>query len=74
MSTISVRLPDSLHKAAKEPAGKDNTSLNQLIVSAIGEKVSALATEEYLANRAARGSEKALAKVPDAEPEEWDRL
>ena len=44
MSTISVRLPDSLHEAAREEAKRDNISMNQLIASALGEKLSALKT------------------------------
>jgi hypothetical protein len=62
---------------AREIAGKDHISLNQFIASAVAEKISALTTETYLAQRAARGSidtfHAALAKVPDAEPEEFDR-
>jgi hypothetical protein len=52
--------------------------LAKLIDSAVEEKISALTTETYLAQRAARGSAEAfhtaLAKVPDVEPEEFDRL
>lgn len=78
MSAINVRLPDSLHKMAKEVATQDHISLNQFITSAIAEKISALTTESYLEERAKRGSKakfrQALAKVPDVEPEEFDRL
>lgn len=78
MSTISLRLPDSLHATARELARKERVSLNQFITLALTEKISALITEEYLAARAARGNrarfEKALAQVADVEPEEHDRL
>jgi len=78
MSAISVRLPDSLHKMARTIASEDHISLNQFIASAVAEKISALTTESYLAERAARGSvssfRSALAKVPDIEPEDFDRL
>jgi hypothetical protein len=51
--------------------------MNQLISSAIGEKLAALMTEDYLA-RAGRGSRKAydnvLRRVPDVPPEERDKL
>lgn len=77
MSAISVRLPDSLHKLARDIARQDQVSMNQFIASAVAEKVSALATEQYLNERAKRGSvEKfraVLAQVPGAEPEEFDR-
>ncbi|MBK7899958.1 MAG: toxin-antitoxin system HicB family antitoxin [Azonexus sp.] len=73
MSTLSVRLPDSLHKLAKETASQDHVSMNQFIATAVAEKVAALSTESYLKERAARASEgkfrAALAKVPDVLPE-----
>lgn len=78
MSTISLRLPDSLHKQARELARKENISINQLVTLALAEKISALATEDYLAERAAQGSvEKfveAMARVADVEPLPQDTL
>jgi hypothetical protein len=78
MSTISLRLPESLHESARALAEKENISINQLITLALAEKVSALMTEEYLGERAKRGSKekfhKAMAKVADVEPEEQDKL
>jgi hypothetical protein len=78
VARVSVRLPDSLHRGVKELAQREGVSMNQLIATAVAEKLSALRTEDYLAERAARGSrerfEAVLAKVPDVEPEERDRL
>jgi hypothetical protein len=78
MSTISLRLPDSLHETVRELAKKDHVSINQFVTTALAEKISALITGEYLESRAKRGSrkkfEKALSKVADIEPEEFDRL
>lgn len=78
MSTLSVRLPDSLHKRLKDLAKQEGVSVNQLISTAVAEKVSALLTEDYLRERAARGSwekfDAALSLVPDAEPDPADRL
>ena len=78
MSTISLRLPESLHNSARALAAKESVSINQLITLALAEKVSALMTEEYLGKRAKRGDrqkfEKAMAKVADREPEEHDKL
>ncbi len=78
MSTISLRLPDSLHKQVRKLAKKENVSINQLITLALAEKLSALMTEEYLEERAKRGNrkkfERAMAKVPKLKPEEHDRL
>ncbi len=77
MSALSVRLPESLHKNAKEFAAQEGISVNQLISTALAEKLSALATEDYLEQRAKRASRKkfdaALSLVPDALPERADR-
>ncbi|MCF8157024.1 MAG: toxin-antitoxin system HicB family antitoxin [Rhodoferax sp.] len=77
MSAISIRLPDSLHRLARDIARQDQVSMNQFIASAVAEKVSALATEQYLNERAARSSAEkfraALAQVPPAEPEAFDQ-
>jgi predicted transcriptional regulator len=78
MSTISVRLPDSLHSMAKALASQDNASMNQFIASAVAEKVSALATESYLRERVERGSaskfQAALEAVPAQKPQDFDQL
>lgn len=77
MSTLSLRLPDSLHKRVKELASEEGISINQFVATAVAEKMAALMTEDYLQERAARGSraryEAALAQVPDVEPDEHDR-
>ena len=78
MSTISVSLPESLHRTARELAAKDNVSVDQFIAVALAEKISALMTEDYLAQRAAKGSRErfqaALSRVPDVEADEHDKL
>jgi uncharacterized membrane protein YheB (UPF0754 family) len=78
MSTISLRLPESLHKKLRELAKAEGISINQLAASAMGEKVASLMTEQYLEERAKLGSrgrfKKALAKVRSVEPDEQDRL
>ena len=38
MSTISIRLPDSLHGMAKAIASQGHISMNQFIGSAVAEK------------------------------------
>lgn len=77
MSSISLRLPESLHKKARDLAKKEKTSINQLVSSALAEKISALTTEDYLKARAERASKnlfkKALNKVKNVQPEELDR-
>lgn len=80
MSTISLRLPKSLHKQARELAEREDISINQLVATALAEKMSALMTGEYLAERASRGSrrkfDRVLKKVRerDANPVEGDEL
>ena len=78
MSTLSLRLPTSLHRNLRELAEREGVSINQLISSAVGEKVAALQTLDYLRERAKRSSRKAfdavLAKVRDVEPPDYDRL
>ena len=44
MSTMSLRLPESLHERARELAKREGVSINQLIATALAEKVSALDT------------------------------
>lgn len=76
MGTLSVRLPESLHGQLKSLAKREGISINQLIATAVAEKMSALMTEEYLEARARRGNrekfEAVLRKVPSAEPDPWD--
>ncbi len=78
MSTMSLRLPESLHERARELAKRDGVSINRLIATALAEKVSALDTVEYLESRASRGSRapflEVLSQAPEAEPEPGDEL
>jgi uncharacterized protein (DUF1778 family) len=78
MSTISLRLPESLHERVRQAAANENVSINQFISLALAEKISALMTEEYLVKRAKRGSRtkyrRVLAKVRDRAPAAGDQL
>jgi hypothetical protein len=78
MGALSLRLPESLHQKLGELAEREGVSINQLISSAVAEKMSALLTEEYLSSRAKRATRRkfdaVLAKVPDVEPAEFDRM
>jgi hypothetical protein len=55
-SNYALRLPASLKKSAEAVARDDGSTLNQFIVSAVAEKVSALKTADYFTQRAARGN------------------
>ena len=76
MSTLSVRLPDSVHRNARRYSEREGTSLNQLVATAVAEKLAALGAEEYIRQRAERADddafEAALAAVPDVPPREGD--
>lgn len=76
MSSISLRLPESLHKRVRELAEREDVSINQFITTALAEKMSALLTVEYLEARAARGSrakfDRVLRKVRDVAPEDGE--
>ena len=77
MSAISLRMPNSIHDRARLLSKRDNVSINQFVATAVAEKISAMETADYLAQRANRASrekfEAALAQVPDREPDEHDR-
>jgi hypothetical protein len=78
VATLSIRLPDSLHRAVRELADQDQVSINQFISYALSEKVSSLKTIDYLRERAAKANmddfDKLLSMVPDVEPDERDRI
>lgn len=78
MSTLSLRLPNYLHEGIRKVAEQQGVSINQLITLAVAEKLSALTTAQVLAQRTATVSrkeyEEILAKVPNIEPDPWDRL
>jgi len=78
MSTLSLRIPNSLHDQIRQLAKQDGISINQFLASAAAEKMSALLTEEYIEARAKRASLKkfqnVMKKVPNSEPEDYDRI
>jgi hypothetical protein len=78
MSTLNVNIPESLRRRAQSLAHDDGVPLDQFIATALAEKVAVLDADNYVRERAARGSrekfERVLSKVPDVEPEVHDRL
>ncbi len=78
MSTLSLRIPDSLHRTLKTAADQDGVSINQFVSLAVAEKLSALQTYNLIAERAAKGSQKAflkaMSKVPTGEVVAGDEL
>lgn len=78
MSTLSLRLPNSIHRHIKEIAYRDGVSINQFISSAVSEKISAITTEDYILKRSERANrkdfEKILKKVPNRKPLPGDEI
>ncbi len=78
MSTMSLRLPDYLHNSIREIADCEHISVNQLVMTAIAEKVSALATEKYLNTMSSQGSvqifDTVMAKVKNRPPLPGDEI
>jgi len=78
VSMLSLRLPKSMYGDLKEIAKEEGISMNQFVIIAIAEKIASLEAANYLEKRAARGSREklleVLAKAPDVEPAEYDKL
>jgi hypothetical protein len=78
MSSLSLRLPDSLHAKIRELAASDDVSINQFIATAVAEKAAAMLTLAYLEERAKRGDpaafDRILARVPAVPPIPGDEI
>ncbi len=61
--TYPLRLPRSLKEAVERISREDRTSINQFVAIAVAEKVSALQTATYFADRQARADFKAFDKI-----------
>lgn len=53
-STYPLRLPVSIKREAEKLAASEGTSLNQFVATAVAEKVAALHTASYFAERRGR--------------------
>lgn len=78
MSGVSLRLPASLHDQVRQMAAREGISVNQFIMLAVAEKMAVMQAGDYLAARAVQGNRAKLlallARAPDVEPDEADRL
>jgi hypothetical protein len=61
--TYPLRLPRSLKEAVARISREERTSINQFVATAVAEKVSALQTARYFADRKARADFKAFDKI-----------
>jgi 23S rRNA G2445 N2-methylase RlmL len=78
MTNLSAQIPDALYQQVENLAQRENISVDQLVAIALSSQVSAWTTQNYLEERAKRGSlqdlKQILAKVPNIEPEEFDKF
>lgn len=76
MTRVTFQISASIHKRAKLLAKREGLSLDQLITSALAEKISDLEAADYLKSRSAHGSRahfnRLLAKVPSRKPLKGD--
>lgn len=62
-ASYALRLPRSLKKAVEQLSKEEGTSINQFVATAVAEKVSALKTAEYFAERRARADFRAFDRI-----------
>lgn len=60
MQTYALRLPRSIKNAVERSSREEHTSINQFVATAVAEKISALETARYFADRKARADFKAF--------------
>lgn len=72
MSVLTIDFPETISTKLDEIVGKNKTEMEKFVLIAVAEKLN------YLEERAKRGNldefQRILAKVPDTEPEEFDKL
>ena len=77
-SNYALRLPASLKREVEKVARDDGTSLNQFIVTAVAEKLSALRTADFFEERRARADVDAALEIMRRKrgeaPREWDEV
>ena len=63
MSTYPLRLPRSVKAAVEKLAKEEGVSLNQFVATAVAEKLSAMRTEAFFAERAGRSDPDAFRRI-----------
>jgi hypothetical protein len=78
MSTLTISMPEGLAKQLRACAADEGVTVDQLLASAAGEKISALMTLEHLRERAARANRQDFIEFlegsPDVPPMPGDEL
>lgn len=62
-SIYPLRLPESLKAAVREASRRDGTSINQFVATAVAEKLSAMRTADFFAERAAEADLEAARRI-----------
>ncbi len=62
-STFPLRLPISMKAALERISERDGTSMNQFLVIAAAEKIAAMETERFFAERKESADRKALRRI-----------
>ena len=62
-STYPLRLPVSLKAAVEQLSKEEGTSLNQFVVMAVAEKLSAMKTEQFFEDRKKRADHQAFLRI-----------
>lgn len=63
VATFPLRLPVSLKAALEKIAARDGTSMNQFLVIAAAEKIAAMESENFFAERRARADDEAFLRI-----------
>jgi UDP-N-acetyl-D-mannosaminuronic acid transferase (WecB/TagA/CpsF family) len=65
VATFPLRLPVSLKAAVEKISERDETSMNQFLVVAAAEKISAMETERFFEERRKRADREAFRRILD---------
>jgi hypothetical protein len=63
VTTFALRLPVSLKGAVEQISKRDGTSMNQFLVVAAAEKIAAMETERFFAERSERADDAAFLRI-----------
>lgn len=78
MTTINTKIPDALFRQAKTIADREEMTFDQFIALALASQISSWNVGKSFDERAERGDWKKareiLAKAPDVEAEDFDKL
>lgn len=78
MQTMNLRMPTYLKLAVSDICKDEKISLNQFVLNALSEKVSALQTMDIIEKKALKASKEdfinAIKQIPSKEPFDNDKL